>query len=67
MPLRDTKTAEAADKKGGMTLDELAGLVQAAMKAGASGSEVIEVTTVGLLRPRIRKATVHIAVSANSK
>lgn len=52
--------AEAADTKTGMTLDELDEFVQRAMKAGATGSEVPEVTTAGFGRLRIRTAKVTI-------
>lgn len=37
-------SAEAEDPKYGMTLDEWARFVQAAMRAGASGSERVRVT-----------------------
>jgi hypothetical protein len=60
MPTNRTLSSEADNKKQGMRLDELAALVQDAMRAGASGSELVEVTTVGWTSPRIKSATVKI-------
>lgn len=47
-----TVTADAANPKGGMTLDELAAFVQEAMRAGFDGSTGIRVRTgyVGQIR-----------------
>ncbi|WP_289009130.1 hypothetical protein [uncultured Thermomonospora sp.] len=52
--------AEAAAPKAGMTLDELGELVSRAMKAGATGREIVEVTVSGVLHQRIRTAKVTI-------
>lgn len=52
--------AEAADPRTGMTLDELGELVGRAMKLGATGREVVEVTTAGIVHPRIKTAKVTI-------
>lgn len=54
------EAAEAAAPKAGMTLDELGELVSRAMKAGATGREIVEVTVSGVLHQRIRTAKVTI-------
>lgn len=59
MAMSRTINAEA-NNKAGMTLDELAAVVQTAMKAGAAGDEVVEITTLGWARPRIKTAKVTI-------
>ena len=64
MPVTRTIDVAADDKKQGMTLDELARFVQDALRDGAAGSEVPEVTTVGLARPRIKSAKVTINPAA---
>ena len=51
--------AEARNKKVGMRLDELEAFLRDAQLAGATGDEVVEVTTVGLIKPRIKTATVR--------
>lgn len=51
--------AEAADRPG-MTIDEMAELIQRAMKLGATGQETIEVTTRGIGTVRIKTARVRI-------
>lgn len=53
--------AEAATKAG-ITLDEMADLVQRAMKLGATGREVLEVNTRGFgATVRLKTARVTIA------
>ena len=58
MPIKPPEF-EAIDKKTGMTLDEWDAFVQSARAAGASGSDVPEVTTTGILHPRIKTAKVR--------
>lgn len=62
MPLKPPE-AEASDPKTGMTLDELAELISSARHAGASGDDVLVITTVGILNPRIKTARVAPAAS----
>lgn len=57
MPIKPPEF-EANDKKTGMTLDELASFIEAAQAAQAPGNAVIEITTVGWTRPRIKTAKV---------
>jgi hypothetical protein len=63
MPLKP-REFEAADKKTGMTLDEITELIESARAAGSLGGDVLVVTTTGFLNPRIKTARV---VSAASK
>ena len=58
MPIKPPEF-EANDPKTGMTLDELASFVESARAAGASGSDVPVVSTVGILKPRIKTAKVR--------
>jgi hypothetical protein len=57
--------AEAAGKPG-MTVDEMADLVQRAMKLGATGQETIEVTTRGIGTVRIKTARVTVEAEAQA-
>lgn len=50
---------EADDKKTGMTLDEMTEFIELARAADVPGSAVIEITTVGTWRQRIKTATIH--------
>jgi len=59
MPIRPAYDAD--DPKTGMTIDEMRRFIEMAEAAGAPGTAVIEVSTVGLLHPRIRTAKVHDA------
>ena len=58
MPIKPPEF-EAINKKTGMTLDELAAFVESARAAGAHGSAIVEITTVGFTRPRIKTAKVR--------
>lgn len=62
MPLKP-REAEAADKKTGMTLDEITELIESARAAGSLGGDVLVVTTTGFLNPRIKTARVVPAAS----
>ena len=57
MPIKPPEF-EANNPKTGMTLNELADFVESARAAGATGQEVPVVTTVGVLKPRIKTAKV---------
>lgn len=60
MPIKPPEF-EAIDPKTGMTLDEWDAFIKSARAAGASGSDVPEVTTTGILRPRVKTAKVRSA------
>jgi hypothetical protein len=59
-------TCRANNPKIGMRLDELASFVQSAMRDGATGHETVEVTTVGLVRPRVKTAKVAIKTAGHT-
>lgn len=58
MPIKPPEF-EANDPKTGMTLDEWDAFVQSARAAGADGSDVPEVTTVGIVHARVKTAKVR--------
>ena len=58
-------SGEAHNKKIGMRLDELEALIKDARQAGATGNELVFVTTVGFLNPRVKTATINTAQGAS--
>lgn len=62
MSLTRTMDVAAHDRKRGMTLAEMEWLIQRAKEAGATGSEVLMVTTVGW--PTVRVKTVKVQMVA---
>ena len=60
MPTHTTVKRQAADRKHGMSLDDLAAFVAEAKRAGAGGSTVVH--HVGTWRSSIRELSVDVEV-----
>ena len=58
MPIKPPEF-EANDKHTGMTIAELAAFIDSAKAAHAPDDAVVEVTTTGILHPRIKTAKVR--------